>query len=900
MNIDLQQHSNLTPMHMLKPFFRCRCPFVRPSLGPALAAALAWTARSAMAANLLVNPSFEANSGRVIPVGWTRFAPPDAEPGGNYWIEGNAGPHSGSLYWKQWGASYKAGVSNIAGIHQVFGSAPGSIYQASGWFYTRGTDLLGVNCKTWIEVAFLGSSSNLLALYKSDDFTRSAGSDQWHRYTVNQACDLSAPVPSGDPYYAHTYAVTGSVSQLIAPLGTKSVRFQYAYSQSEREGGSAHFDDALLDQVSGPLPPVITNVLPLNMIFADPKEGLTFTVSSPSGFAIETNGISLVVNGVDVSGQLVVSGTASSKNAAYSGLESNKTYTAAITVTDTMDFTATTTTSFETTWVGVPPVLFLWEAEDFDFEGGKYINEPQLCSASGTANCYFGKMGIEGVDYHSVVSASTRLYRPDDPIATGIAGDALRKPLFLAGRQDYRIDPFIGNEWLNYTRDWPEGIYWVNARVATGEGLSGSITLSRVEADSTTTDLGVFTIASGRGWTAFENVLLRDANGNIANVALDGKATLRATSGGNLLPNFFMLSAAQLDFPVLSNLHPTGEHPFESTNEFGCTVTTVGATFPEGSIRLRLNGVDVSSHLAFTGSDSNRNVAYPFLQPNAIYTAIVTVTNSLGNGLALTNSFDTFTQANTMVEAEDFDFEGGQYIAEWYPGIYGGYGATTNVDYRHTTPFEDETFPYRIEGIPQEIARDYIRQSWIDWGGTDYHLAWFGIGDWAQYTRVYPTNRFFVYMRSAGYGPFQMELDEVIAGAGTTNQTTRRLGYWSGIGVNNQTHQWLPLTDEGMALPVTVQLGGLATLRLSTSTGNCHPSYLMLVPASAISLSASRSGTDVAISFPAQKGFLYAVFYRETLSSGHWMPLRTVLSDGPLCTVVDPAVGTRFYTVVGL
>ena len=68
--------------------------------------------------------------------------------------------------------------------------------------------------------------------------------------------------------------------------------------------------------------------------------------------------------------------------------------------------------------------------------------------------------------------------------------------------------------------------------------------------DLTTTDLGVFTVDSGRGWTSYENVPLTDTNGNYAVVTLNGKTTLRVTSGGNLLPNFFMLTAAELDRPL--------------------------------------------------------------------------------------------------------------------------------------------------------------------------------------------------------------------------------------------------------------------------------------------------------------------------------------------------------------
>src|SRR2546422_2316599 len=81
----------------------------------AFVAALVFCARPAQAANLLVNPGFESNSGHAIPVGWTRFAPPTAQPAGNFWVENNPPvAHSGILYFKEWGACYN-GTNNVAG-----------------------------------------------------------------------------------------------------------------------------------------------------------------------------------------------------------------------------------------------------------------------------------------------------------------------------------------------------------------------------------------------------------------------------------------------------------------------------------------------------------------------------------------------------------------------------------------------------------------------------------------------------------------------------------------------------------------------------------------------------------------------------------------------------------------
>ena len=219
----------------------------------ALAASLGLATGPAQASNLLINPGFEANSGHVIASGWTYFSPPPP-PGyfGDYWVENALPAHSGNFYWKEWGALYlSAPTNNVAGIYQTFSSAPGTIYQASGWFKTSAADVLGPDCVTWIEVDFLNGSNNLLAVYKSDNFSASVGTDTWFQYQVNNACDLSSPVPTGDPYFT-TYAMTGAVSQVVAPPGTAMVRYRYAYLQAGNEGGSAYLDDAVLNQVSGP------------------------------------------------------------------------------------------------------------------------------------------------------------------------------------------------------------------------------------------------------------------------------------------------------------------------------------------------------------------------------------------------------------------------------------------------------------------------------------------------------------------------------------------------------------------------------------------------------------------------------------------------------------------------
>jgi hypothetical protein len=493
-------------------------------------------------------------------------------------------------------------------------------------------------------------------------------------------------------------------------------------------------------------------------------------------------------------------------------------------------------------------------------------------------------------------------------MGTAPSGDSLRKNLFEADRIDYCINPFNGGEWLNYTRDWSNGTYWVIGRLSTDVGDSGSLTLSMVNPDSSTTDLGTFSINGGLGWSTFTNVYLQDINGNNVLVTLNGKQTLRVTSGGFLLANFFMLIAAQADLPQLSNVYPTGTHPFEYTNTYSFTVTSSGSSFPANSIRLTLDGNDVSSNLVLTGSASTRNVVYPTLLPNAIHLAIIAATNSLGHGILVTNRFDTFSEDNYMVDVEDFDYDGGQHFDNALPNSYSGLGATTNIDFQHITLSDEPPFGlYRTGGIPEAklnplapaIFYDTVRSNLAYWGGSDYVLVFFAPTDWANYTHEYPTGSFYFYIRSSGDHAYSMYLDQVVSGAGTTNQITKRLGHFGGFGRPPAyfAYDWVPLTDDGLAAPAVVKLDGLTTLRLTTD-GNCNPNYFMLVPASGITLTAKPSAGNTLLSFSSQAGMAYRVFYRTNLTAGNWTLLTGVVATGGVTSVSDPFTGaSRFYKI---
>ncbi|HEV2453484.1 MAG TPA: hypothetical protein VGY98_04445, partial [Verrucomicrobiae bacterium] len=647
---------------------------------------------------LLVNPSFDnANSGQAIPTGWTFYEPPGSFYR-DYWIihvgdssdkgaeKMDADGSTNGFWWKQWDDQYSPINNNVAGIYQTFGSAPNAVYKANGFITSSSGDpITQPTDASWIQVEFLDANSNLLSLYKSSAYTINMAETTWFEFDVTNACDITQPVATGDTNF-NTYAITGAVSQLVAPAGTALVRYRLCDLFGPGDPGSIYFDDAALDEISGPVPPVISALNPQNEIFVPPASNLTFTVTSPSGFTINNSGIQVLLNGSNVSSSLIITGSATNKNVTYAGLQSNANYNATINITDSANLRSSAATTFQTTWLGVPAYTYLWEAEDFDFGGGMFYDNPDLCPS----DCYFGTVGVQNVDEFSIGTPPSQFYRgASDGIGTQPSGDYSRPDQAAANRIDYCINPFSNTEWVNYTRDWPKSTNWIIGRFANG-GSPGGDQLFAVTPTSTNL-LGNFVVQATAGWTTFSFVYLMSTdNVNRAVVTLNGKETLQLSAGvngtANALPTFFMLVPASVDLPILSNLYPDGQHAFEVTNALSFTLTTIGATFPANGIQVILDGVNVSSDLVITPSGSSDNVIYPYLGSNEMHSVVITATNSLGHGITVSNQFDTFNPNNYIFQAEDFDFNGGQYVpsASYSPDCYQSYTSVTNVDYHHT------------------------------------------------------------------------------------------------------------------------------------------------------------------------------------------------------------------------
>jgi hyaluronate lyase len=350
--------------------------------------------------------------------------------------------------------------------------------------------------------------------------------------------------------------------------------------------------------------------------------------------------------------------------------------------------------------------------------------------------------------------------------------------------------------------------------------------------------------------------------------------------------------------PLITSVYPNGTSLFQSTNTLAFNVTA-GYGISTNNVVITLNGV-AATNLVFSGTTNNWNISCPALQPNKIYTAVITVTDAQGNQTSTTEVFDTFNAAGYFVEAEDFDYAGGHYKDGPQTNAYLGLTAVTNVD-AHQVNFGGADL-YRPNGMDTEINGDELRAPYQGTGYSDYSLGYFSAGSWANYTRHYPAGSYNIYARLASGGSATTcTLCLVTGGWGTTAQTTNLLGTFSVPKTAWETYSYIPLLDGSGNLATVTVAGPTNTLRLvrpGNATSDCNANFLMLIPLFAIN--AAANGTNLVISFPTQSGFNYQVQYKNQLTDANWNPVsNSVAGNNAVVFVQDPAASAgRFYRVV--
>jgi hypothetical protein len=744
----------------------------------------------------------------------------------------------------------------------------------------------------------------------------------------------------------------------VAPDGTGTLVIHFGGSAGETDLDGFQLQVA----AAGPSPSRIENFSADGSRFFNAAGNFTFTIQSASTGGAQlptnpTNGVDVTVNGQDKTSTLHFSGSNTYWNVTLPGLTSNTVYSIGVLVTNSAALVASNGVTFDT----YAPAIVV-PVETYDFNGGQFIQNFTPTNAPG-ATSYWGVTGSNGVDYSMVAGSGvagggTNLApnypdRGDSSVAFQVAND-VNLPLYQAQSNAaiYNVNLSYNNagNWFNYTRNpWPSGYYRVYARVSGVNAAAGTEYLNLVTSGygtttQTTNNLGQFTLAAGASWNSYVWAPLTDSYGNQITINVpSGQQTLQLLSGGGLSVIDFMLISIPAGGlpPVINNFNPpiatvpTGNAFISVPTSVSFSVSSLISTVATNNIHVLVNGAPVSE--TFTGNNTNWTVSFPINtatnQPSVTFAVSAVDNNGLSNGVS--GTFDTFSQNNFMIEAEDFDFNGGQFITNPIPtGAYVGaaypsyaYSAANSYFYYPagdpvnaavvgvdlTTVLTDasETFIYRpAESAGTQVATDFLRQKFYVTNGAtvtifnDFNLGFWDPGQWVNYTRTFPTNTYNVYGRLASAGAYSgLSLSLVTSGVGTPTQTTMLLGTFSDPNANGwQVWDWVPLLNANGQLAV-VSLGGTNTLRANnTSAVSVNANFYMLVPAvvapQAVHLSISRTGNTISIQFPTQNGPSYTVLYKSSLTGGSWQTLTTITGDGTVKTATDTMGSSpRFYRV---
>ncbi|WP_160164496.1 LamG-like jellyroll fold domain-containing protein [Pedosphaera parvula] len=397
----------------------------------------------------------------------------------------------------------------------------------------------------------------------------------------------------------------------------------------------------------------IANVVPVDGASFFSAATASFSVKSPT-IGVTAANIHAILSGTNISSQLQLTGNINDWTASLPALTANQNYRLEISVTDQAGHQAGQTNTFNT----FTQNLFFIEAEDYNFAGGQYIDNPQLSSSPGPNN-YLYQVGVEGIDYHKVNPPVATQYRSGDQVGTFVSSDALRQNYIDAqavdpGVVDYNARDFINGEWVNYTRTFPANTYHVYARVSKSGTVPIVMNLDEVTAGSTTNSqttspIGVFRGQPTGSAQAFAFIPLTDALGNEVGVSLNGVKTLKlsmvsGTTGLNANYLVFVPQGSQV--PFLASVSPASAANNESSNVVvQATIRNADTQVNTGSIQLKLDGTSVTP--AITGTATGTQISYtPFPLAVGLHTVTLIFTDSASS--SITNKWQ-FWVANPLV-----------------------------------------------------------------------------------------------------------------------------------------------------------------------------------------------------------------------------------------------------------
>lgn len=305
--------------------------------------------------------------------------------------------------------------------------------------------------------------------------------------------------------------------------------------------------------------------------------------------------------------------------------------------------------------------------------------------------------------------------------------------------------------------------------------------------------------------------------------------------------------------PIIGSVQPAEFASFLPDSTEVSFAVTDDSVIPEAGLSITLNGeiFTTGNGLTVTDSGNGKKAAITGLAPNVNYSAIFNAEDSEGKTASRTIYFDTFAKNSFFIEIEDYNFEGGKYIAQPVPDFEGGFSANSyslqigflDIDFTETrgTPNGEDTMYRTDDSIRMQHTRDFLRDKYVALGGPDNGIYDYDVGDivqgeWLNYTRNFIAGTYDVYLRQAivNMASGESALELVTGDRSKPGQSTRLLGSFLGERTGFQYRNF-PLTDGSGQNRVVLRLNGETTLRLRQVTSNAadggrFQNYLIFIP----------------------------------------------------------------------
>ena len=302
--------------------------------------------------------------------------------------------------------------------------------------------------------------------------------------------------------------------------------------------------------------------------------------------------------------------------------------------------------------------------------------------------------------------------------------------------------------------------------------------------------------------------------------------------------------------PVIADVYPVASSNYINSNERLSFIVNDDQELEPSGVSVHLNGIKYTTANGLKAIPNGKilEVSLGGLRNDENYHAILEAVDAEGQKDIRNLYFDTFNSNSFVIEMEDFNFDGGEFIdspivipefdeegdLNWEDNSYQATEGYVDIDYfDNNADLDPASHRYRPnDGVVTTPALDLLREKFVDAGGNekgvvDFSIAEIEEGEWLNYTRTFPAGDYRVYLRQAQFtiASAISTLELVTSATDEEEQTTEIIGTFLGSDSGVQYRNVALTNDSGDQL-ITLNLAGETTLRLKQSTTDAQDFYL--------------------------------------------------------------------------